>query len=169
VHRAHGSTPFDLLHGYSPSSAYILFIPSLESQAPQKANRVVDSFRRYHAQCMMQARARLEQDAERRKLARMPASHRLPRFSVGDHVCLSVAHLSTDSLDSKLSPRFLGPFKIIASPYPYVYHLDLGYKFPHVHPLVCADVIKPFVHPCACVLRKGEVDFPVIGDASRTY
>jgi hypothetical protein len=51
--------------------------------------------------------------------------------------------------------------------HPYVYHLDLGYKFSHVHPRVSADVIKPFVQPSACALRKGEVDFPVIRDASR--
>jgi hypothetical protein len=158
MHRAHSFIPFYLLHGYSPSSAYTLHIPSLESQAPQKANRVVDSFRRYHARCMMQASARFEQDAERRKLAAMPASHRLPRFSAGDHVRLSVAHLPTDSLDSKLSPKFIGSFKIVANPHPYVCHLDLGYKFPHVHPLVSADVIKPFVQPSACALRKGEVD-----------
>jgi hypothetical protein len=113
VHRAHGFATFYLLHGYSPSSAYTLYIPSLESQAPQKANRIIDSFRRYHAQCMMQARSRLEQDAERRKLAAMPASHRLPRFSVGDLVCLSVAHLPTDSLDSKLSPSFIGHVRLL--------------------------------------------------------
>jgi hypothetical protein len=48
-----------------------------------------------------------------------------------------------------------------------VYHLDLGYKFPHVHPHVSADVIQPFVQLSACALRKGGIDFPVVGDASR--
>ena len=91
----------------------------------------------------------------------------MPKFSVGDHVCVSVVHLPTDCLDSKLSPRFSGPFKITAIPHPYVYHLDLGFKYPRVHPRMSADVIKPFVQPSACALRSGEADFACVGDASR--
>lgn len=115
----------------------------------------------------MQARSRLEQDAARRRASAMPPMHRLPKFSVGDHVCVSSVHLPSDSFDSKLSPRFVGPFRITSIPYPYVYQLDLGFKFPHVHPRVSADLIKPFVQPSACALRPGEADFPVIGDATR--
>jgi hypothetical protein len=43
----------------------------------------------------------------------------------------------------------------------------MGFKFPHVHPRVSADLIKPFVQPSACALRPGEADFPIVGDASR--
>jgi hypothetical protein len=45
--------------------------------------------------------------------------------------------------------------------------LDFGFKFPHVHPRVSADLIKPFVQPSTCMLRPGEVDIPLVGDASR--
>lgn len=76
-------------------------------------------------------------------------------------------HLPIDSLDSNPIPRFVGPFEIKAIPYPYVYQLDLGFKFPHVHPRVSADPIKPFVKPSACALRPGEADFCLVGDATR--
>jgi hypothetical protein len=48
-----------------------------------------------------------------------------------------------------------------------VYELDFGFKFPHVHPRVSADLIKPLVQPSTCTLRPGEVDIPLVGDASR--
>jgi hypothetical protein len=95
----------------------------------------------------------------------MPAQHRIPKFSVGDQVCVAVAHLPKDSFDSKLSPRFLSPFRITAIPYPY--HVDIGHKFPHVHPRVSADVIKPFVQASACRLTPHEVDVSLTGDPSR--
>jgi hypothetical protein len=39
--------------------------------------------------------------------------------------------------------------------------------FPHVHPRVSADLNKPLVQPSSCTLRPGEVDTPLVGDASR--
>jgi hypothetical protein len=129
--------------------------------------RDVAAFRKRHAQFLKIAHRRLEDDALRRKMASMPAQHRIPKFSVGDEVCISVTHLPKDSFDSKLSPRFIGPFRITAIPYPYVYHVDFGYKFPHVHPRVSADVIKPFVQASACAFRPHEVDVPLVGDPSR--
>ena len=127
VHRVICLTPFFALFGYNPSSLYSLYVPSLEPPYPIRGDaRDVGLIRRHHAQCLMQAHSRLQQDAERRRVAAMPALHRLPKFSVGYHGCVSVAHLPTDCLDSKLSPRFSGPFKITAIPHPYVYHLDLG-------------------------------------------
>jgi hypothetical protein len=168
VHSAHNYTPFFLLHGYNPSSAYSLYVPAPESPLPARGDaHDVAAFRKLHAQFLKIAHSRLEDDALRRKMASMPAQHRIPKFSVGDQVCVSVAHLPKDSLDSKLSPRFIGPFRITAIPHPYVYHVDFGYKFPHVHPRVSADVIKPFVQASACRLRPHEVDVPLVGDPDR--
>ena len=97
----------------------------------------------------------------------MPRPSRMPSFSEADEVSISVVHLPKDSYDSKFSPRFLGPFKISAVPYPYVYELSLGSKFPNVHPRFNAEVLRPFVQPSSCAFRKHQADHPVIGDASR--
>jgi hypothetical protein len=168
VHSVTVLTPLFALHGYHPSSVYSLYFPALESPFPSKGHaRSVSDVRRHHAQCLMQAHARLEQDAVRRRNVSLPPSHRLPNFSVGDQVCISVVHLPTESFDSKLSPRFVGPFEIRSIPYPYVYQLNMRFKFTHVHPCVSADLIKPFVQPSACALRPGKADFPIVGDASR--
>ena len=61
----------------------------------------------------------------------------------------------------------LGPFSISAIPHPYVYELSFGWKFPHAHPRVNAELLRPFVQPSSCAFRKGESDFPVLGDANR--
>jgi hypothetical protein len=167
VHTAHGFTPFYLLHGYNPSSAYTLYLPATEALPRKGDARAVRDFVGFHFQCLKQAHCRLEQDAARRHQAAMPPHHRLPKFVVGDQVVVSVAHLPKDSLDSKLSPRFVGPFQITAVPYPYVYQVDFGFKFPHIHPRVNADLIRPFVQPSSCALRPNESDVPLVGDADR--
>jgi hypothetical protein len=87
VHSVHGFTPFYLFHGYNPSSAYILYMPGIGPSNQSKGDaRAVDDFRRFHAQCLKQAPARLEQDAVSRRAAAMPPRHWLPKISVGDHV-----------------------------------------------------------------------------------
>jgi hypothetical protein len=48
-----------------------------------------------------------------------------------------------------------------------VYQLDFGFKFPHVHPRVSADLMTPFLQPSTFTMRTGEVDIPLVGDASR--
>jgi hypothetical protein len=56
---------------------------------------------------------------------------------------------------------------MIDVPHPFVYCLDFGFKYPHIHPRVNADLLRPFVQPSACSLRPGERDFPLVGDASK--
>ena len=51
----------------------------------------------------------------------MPKLNRMPSFSVGDQVTISVVHLPKDS---KFSPRLLGPFRVSAIPHPYAYELS---------------------------------------------
>jgi hypothetical protein len=168
VHSSHSFMPFFLLYGYEPSSAYSLYFPAFEQSHPCRGDaRDVVEFRQFHAQCLRQAYNRLERDAQRRHDAALPRPSRMPSFSVGDEVTISVVHLPKDSFDSKFSPRFLGPFRIDAIPYPYVYELSLGFKFPNVHPRVNAELLRPFVQPSSCAFRKHQSDYPLIGDATR--
>ena len=156
------------MHGYAPSSAYTLYLPALESPAPVRGvASEVSRFRKDHALALQRAHSRLVVDAQHRRDAAMPPRHRLPHFKVGDHVCISVAHLPKDEYDSKLSTRFVGPFRIASVPHPFVYSIDFGFKFPHVHPRVSANLLRPFVQPSTCALRFDEPDYPLVGDGSR--
>ena len=115
---------------------------------------------------MQKAHSRLVVDSLGRPAAAMPPPHRLPQFPDGDHVSLSVVHCPTDEFDSKLSRRFVGPFKITAVPYPFVYSPDFGFRYPHIHPRVNAGLFHSFVQSSACSLRIGESHHPLVGNAS---
>ena len=168
VHSVTGETPFFCMHGYHPSSAYTLYLTSLEGPAQTRGvASEVARFRSGHALALKKAYSRLVLDAQRRQSAAMPPLHRIPGFKVGDSVSLSVVHCSSDEFDTKLSPRFVGPFQITAVPHPYVYTVDFGFKYPHIHPRVNADLLRLFMQPSACSLRTGESDYPLVGDANR--
>ena len=66
------------LQGYQVvSKLYSLYVPSLEPPYPVRGDaRDAGFIRKHHAQCLMQAHSRLQQDAERRRVAAMPTLHR---------------------------------------------------------------------------------------------
>jgi hypothetical protein len=91
--------------------------------------------------------------------------NRRPAFKVGDLVRVSTAHLLRNVLDSKFSPRFVGPFKIVAHTAPSAYVVDFGEKYPRAHATVSADLLRPCVQPSSCPLRHAEPDYPIVGDS----
>lgn len=167
-HSAHGFTPFYLLHGFHPSSIEALYLPSEDPKFPATGNAAaVAEFRRFHADALSRAHAALEEDAERRHARNQSHPSRLPSFKVGDLVSVSTEHLPRDALHTKFEPRFVGPFRIVAMPRPYVYVIDFGSKFPHASDLVNADLLRPYVQPSSTPLRHAEDDFPPVGDPNR--
>jgi hypothetical protein len=73
-------------------------------------------------------------------------------------------HLPRDPLDTKFSPRYLGPFVVTGHPSPNVYQIDFGAKFPNTHNHVNVDILRPYVQPSASRgLRPDEQDLPAIG------
>lgn len=167
-HSAHKFTPFYLLFGFHPSSLEALYLPSQDPPFPTSANpAAVSEFRRFHADALQRAHTALQEDAERRQSRNIPHPSRLPAFKVGDLVSVSTQHLPRDVLDTKFAPRFLGPFKIVKVPRPYVYVVDFGAKFPNANALVNADLLRPFVQPSSTPLRHAEDDFPLVGDPNR--
>ena len=67
-----------------------------------------------------------------------------------------------DVLNTKFAPRFLGPFKIVKGPRPYVFVVDFGAKFPNANTLVKVDFPRPFVQPSSTPLQYTEDDFPLL-------
>jgi hypothetical protein len=81
---------------------------------------------------------------------------------VGDLVRVATACLPSDPLDTKFSPRYLGPFRIIGHPSPNVYEVDFGDKFPGVHRHLNVDTLRPYFQPSQALLRTDK-DLPPIG------
>ena len=165
IHTAHHFTPFFLLHGFEPSSPYSLFWPSSRPKFPASgAAADVANFRAYHLECLRQAHANLQADADRRAARHAPPTSRLPRFRIGDLVRVSTAHLPRDPLDTKFAPRFLGPFSVRAQPSPFTFTIDFGAKFPGVNPNVNVDLLRAYIQPSTSRLRFTENDYPALGD-----
>jgi hypothetical protein len=80
---------------------------------------------------------------------------------------VSTANLPKDSEDSKLSPRFIGPFKIIGRPGPNTYKVGFGDNFPGLSAHINVSDFRPYAQPCATTLRSGQDDEPLIGADDR--
>jgi hypothetical protein len=88
---------------------------------------------------------------------------RQPFFKVGDLVRVATSCLPSDPLDTKLSPRYLGPFRIIEHPSPNVYEVDFGDKLTSsVHRHLNADTLRPYFQASQALLRMDK-DLPPIG------
>ena len=70
-----------------------------------------------------EVRALLQERQDQRK-AEHDAHRRNVQFAVGDEVLLDTEHTPLPSR-SLLSPRWMGPFKILANPAPNTYRLDI--------------------------------------------
>jgi hypothetical protein len=91
---------------------------------------------------------------------------RRPFYRTGEQVRVSTANLPKDAEDSKLSPRFIGPFKIMVRPGPNTYKVDFGDKFPGLSAHINVSDIRPYAQP-STTLRSGQDDEPLIGADER--
>ena len=79
---------------------------------------------------------------------------------------LSTKHLSITG-SSKLKPRFVGPFSVLAHVGPAAYRLQMNGRFKTVHPVFHVSLLRPHVEgggaraPPAPVEREGEEEWEV--------
>jgi hypothetical protein len=87
-------------------------------------------------------------EAQRRQKQQADKSHRQAEFEVGQQVLLSTKNLPlvhTSSQSPKLSPRFVGPFKIHSRVGPVAYELALPAVMQRIHPVFHVSLLRPFV------------------------
>ena len=89
-----------------------------------------------------EVRALLQERQDRRK-AEFDAHRRDVRFAAGDEVLLDTEHTPLPSR-SLLSPRWMGPFKVIACPAPNTYRLDIPASW-RVCPEFNVERLRPYL------------------------
>lgn len=138
-HFSFRATPFEVVYGRTP--------PRLLSYCPVGSKfEVVDHELLSICQTLDLLRSRLLQ-AQNTMKTDYDSSHRDVHFHVGDHVLLRLQPNCQTSIaarsNKKLSPRYYGPFKVIAKVGQVAYKLRLP-ETSQIHPVFHVLCLKPF-------------------------
>uniref|UniRef100_A0A8C6PCB6 Gypsy retrotransposon integrase-like protein 1 n=1 Tax=Nothobranchius furzeri TaxID=105023 RepID=A0A8C6PCB6_NOTFU len=139
VSTATGQSPFESSLGYQPS----LF----PQQSPVSSS--VPHFLRGARRAWVSTRAALDRTARRNKQLADRRRRPAPVYLPGQSVWLSSKDIPLKASTRKLSPRFIGPFKILNVPSSTTVRLDLPSSL-RVHPVFHVSMVKPVVSSPLC-------------------
>uniref|UniRef100_A0A1A8NKL8 Chromo domain-containing protein n=1 Tax=Nothobranchius pienaari TaxID=704102 RepID=A0A1A8NKL8_9TELE len=144
AHNSHISTAT----GQSPFEASLGFQPSLfpTQSAPGSS---VPQFLRWARRAWRSTRAALDRTARRNKQLADRRRRPAPVYAPGQSVWLSSKDIPLKASARKLSPRFIGPFKVLDVPSATTVRLDLPSSL-RVHPVFHVSLVKPVVTSPLC-------------------
>src|SRR3954467_10010512 len=132
-----GFTPFQLMYGMHPRKPIDLIA---ESHAP-----AAEEFIKTMTATISKARENIARAQTAMKI-QADKRRRDHNFQIGDKVMLNAKNLKLPSTHSrKLSPKWVGPFKIIGQKHKDSFKLDLADKF-QIHPVFHANLLKPWIN-----------------------
>ena len=135
INEATQSTPFELMYGTNPRKPLDLNLESLAPAALDFVKTMIDKISETRDHILRaQTSQKIQADKHRRDHT----------FQIGDKVMLSTKNLTLPSTHSrKLSPKWIGPFSIIARKHKNSFTLDLPDKYKF-HPVFHVNLIKPY-------------------------
>ena len=131
-------TPFYADHGQHPRRPLNL-AAAADPAAPAGSSEAVAHLM---GRVTAEVRALLQERQDRRK-AELDATRRDVQFAVGDEVLLDTEHTPLPSR-SLLSPRWMGPFKVLARTAPNTYRLDIPATW-RVFPEFNVERLRPYL------------------------
>ncbi|KAK3505817.1 hypothetical protein QTP70_003921, partial [Hemibagrus guttatus] len=160
IHSSTGLTPFQCMLGYQPP----LFPWSGElSDVP-----AVEEWYRRSQEVWERAHVRLQRAVRRQRIQANRRHRPHPSYQVGQMVWLSTRNLRLKLPCLKLSPKFIGPFKIVRQVNPVAYRLRLPATY-RICPTFHVSLLKP-AHPSAGeVPDGGEPPPPLDVEGSPAY
>ena len=155
-----GDTPFFLGHGRQPT------LPISVSK-PTKSPAVNDFVQNLHNK-IIAARDHLKQiqgiAADRRQKHLKPTS-----FSIGDLVLLNTENYNLQLPSYKLSPRWIGPLKILQIRGPNTVLIEVPPRLSRIEPIQNVEHLKPYVSRHPSIGPTPPVQFPDIIDGQEEY
>uniref|UniRef100_A0A1A8MKZ8 Gypsy retrotransposon integrase-like protein 1 n=1 Tax=Nothobranchius pienaari TaxID=704102 RepID=A0A1A8MKZ8_9TELE len=139
VSSATGQSPFESSLGYQPS-----LFPQQSLVSPS-----VPHFLRGARRAWRSTRAALDRTARRNKQLADRRRRPAPVYAPGQSVWLSSKDIPLKASARKLSPRFIGPFKVLDVPSATTVRLDLPSSL-RVHPVFHVSLVKPVVSSPLC-------------------
>ena len=128
-------SPFQLMYGMNPRKPINMVNESKAPAAEEFIKEMISAITRARDN-ITKAQAAMKAQADKHC--------RDHTFQIGDKVMLSTKNLNLKSTHSrKLSPKWVGPFKIIEQSHKDSFQLDLEGKF-NIHPVFHVNLLKPY-------------------------
>lgn len=134
-HSTTGVSPFVAAYGYSPAM-------DLPDQVHAR-NRMVQDHVKYMSETKEQLKKAIEKVQEYQKKQADQHGRKERSFEVGDWVWLNTTNLNFRTLQKKLAPRFVGPFKIRHKVSEVAYALTLPHRW-RVHHVFYIGLLKAY-------------------------
>jgi hypothetical protein len=133
-----GFSPFFLNSGQHPN------LPMLTAVKSESSNPTANDFLERISKGLTQAKQNLK-DAQERQTKYANQNRREMKFKVGDQVLLSTANIRNKDRAPKLSPRFIGPFRVCRVVSDVAYELQLPTTMK-IHPVFHISKLKKYVN-----------------------
>lgn len=157
-HSALHTTPFYAALGYHPQTFPLLQPSTGVPAADQRVNNMLKHWKRIRL-LLRKAAGKYSFHANKRR-------RYTPPYTVGDRVWLSTRYVRLKQPSTKLGPRFIGPYKVLARVGPVSYRLRLPSSL-RIHPVFHVSLLKKAIFNRYS--RKPQLPPPVLVDGQREF
>lgn len=138
VNASTNETPFRMLLGYNPDFQVRAPEEALKKEAPSAEERVI------HLQNIREEASRKLRIAQETQQKSYNKNHKPKDFEVGTLVSLSTKNIRFKAKEKKLSPRRIGPFRILAKIGAQAYRIALPEKYSRLHNVFSVSLLEPW-------------------------